>query len=151
MSAQVQVRAPDTKPISGPCRRAAWRRKWERFMTRLETGAMPPCGWGGVTLMMIFRKRDARISAAAWSGSTAGEKHPAELVFDSLHLGLHVTGELRLPLGIHPAVDRRDAESAGDAPVREQDRGAHAPGAGEDPARIEGVAALARGGDVLPD
>ena len=44
ISAQVQLRSLQTKPISCAWRRAAWRRKCDRFITRLLRGATPPLG-----------------------------------------------------------------------------------------------------------
>ena len=49
ISRQVHCRSRQTKPMSSGLRRAAWVRKWERFITRVEQGTTPP---GGVVVIV---------------------------------------------------------------------------------------------------
>src|SRR5215212_6257464 len=103
-------------------------------MTRFDSGRMPPCGRGGLLMRFLSRMRKHRL-LGSWS-RPGREEHSAQLAFDALDLRPQVADKFRLPLGTHAAVDGRDAEGARDASVREPDRSAEAPRAGDDTAGI---------------
>src|SRR5688500_14361477 len=116
----------------------------DRFITRFVAGVMR----GGLLFMGLVP--DGRGNEWAWSGSCR-QKHLAELSLDVCDLSIEIADEFQLPSGAHAAVDRSEAQRAGDAPVRKPHRKAEAPGTGNDAAGIERIALPARCSDVVAD